>query len=65
MPDFKLEVGAKLPGQEVLNGLLDVVKTYRETMSDVNRNELDRIFIAQLRGWHNFWVSIGWPGEKV
>lgn len=65
MPEFKLEVGAAMPGEALLTKLFDVNSKYRETMSQENRDKFDAVLIAMLRGWHNFWVGLGWPGEKV
>lgn len=65
MPDFKLEIGAELPAQGLVEKLTELIIKDRETMSQANRDEFDRIRIAMLKGWHNWWVMMGWPGEKV
>lgn len=65
MPELKLEVGGKLPGEDLMKTIFEWDMKYRDTMSQENRNEQDRIKLAMLRGWHNAWVAMGWPGEKV
>lgn len=66
MPEFKLELGSSLPGEALLVAILNYAAKYRETMSQVNRDNFDKLQISQLQGWHNFWVEkLGWPGEKV
>ena len=61
----KLDIGASLPGEAIVVELLKLAQTNRETMSQSNRDEFDRIWLAQWKGWHNWWVAAGWPGEKV
>ena len=64
--DFKIAIAAgQLPGEALLVSILDYAAKCRETMSQENRDAYDRINIAMLKGWHNFWVSTGWPGEKI
>ena len=66
MPDqFKFELGMKLPGEELLIKMLDTYDKTRASMTEDTRDGWDRLLLAQARGWHNGWVSLGWPGEKV
>lgn len=66
MPDqFKFELGMKLPGEELFIKLLDSYDKARADMKEETRDGWDRLWLAQARGWHNGWVSLGWPGEKV
>ena len=65
MPELKLDIGASLPGENLLVKLLDVYEKSREGMSETNRNGWDALILAQARGWHNWWIGMGWPGEKV
>lgn len=71
MPDTQpsavidLTVSGKLPGEEAFASLMYYLAKRRETMSQANRDEADRIENAMLRGWHNWWVGLGWPGEKL
>ncbi len=65
MPAIKFDINAPLPGQGIAEKLIKAGIKDRETMSQPNRDEFDRVRLAMLRGWHNFWISIGWPGEKV
>jgi hypothetical protein len=64
MPDLNINA-TPLPGEAVIAALLNFATAHRATMSQENRDAFDKLHIAMLRGWHNFWVSIGWPGEKV
>jgi hypothetical protein len=68
MPDIEprtLDFKMGLPGEGAFVALMTYLTKRRETMSQSNRDEADRIETAMLRGWHNWWVSLGWPGEKV
>jgi hypothetical protein len=61
----KLEIGATLPGEAMVSAIIHSFTVARESMSQDNRDAFDRIQIAMLRGWVNWWVERGWPGEKV
>jgi hypothetical protein len=63
--EFKLDIGGSLPGEKLVTALLEWDTARRAGMTEENRALADKISLAMLRGWHNFWVSIGWPGEKV
>ncbi len=63
--EFKLTASGQAPGESIVTAALEYARAFRETMSQENRDAYDKILIAMLRGWHNFWISIGWPGEKV
>lgn len=64
--DFtKIEIGAKLPGEDLA---IEIIRTWRDTRTGMDaetRAAWDRIAVAQIKGWHNFWIGMGWPGEKV
>jgi len=63
--EFKLDIGGSLPGEKLVASLLEWDTARRGKMSDANRDLADKIVLSMIRGWHNWWVSIGWPGEKV
>lgn len=66
MPDpLKLEVGVSLPGEQLLIKALDVYEKRMANMDEETRKGWDRLLLAMSSGWHNWWISIGWPGEKV
>ena len=66
MPEeFKFTAGAQLPGEALVVAILTFMSKHRETMSQENRDVWDKVQISQLRGWTNYWISLGWPGEKV
>lgn len=61
----ELKIGMTLPGEALLMKMLDVYEKSRANMSEQNRNDWDRLIYVAAKGWHNWWISIGWPGEKV
>jgi hypothetical protein len=63
--EFKLDIGGTLPGEKLVTALLEWDTARRANMSEENRALSDRILLTMIKGWHNFWVSIGWPGEKI
>lgn len=63
--NINFTAGGKLPGEDLLVSILTFVTKNRETMSQENRDKYDAIQVAMLKGWHNWWVTNGWPGEKV
>ena len=66
MPDpVKFELGMTLPGEALLIKMFDSYDKARGNMKEDTRDGWDRLLLAQARGWHNGWVSIGWPGERV
>ena len=62
---IKLEIAGKLPGEEIVVEIIRFMATERATMSQENRDKWDALNYAMLKGWHNWWISMGWPGEKV
>ena len=64
-PLFQLNASGQAPGEGLIIAILNYAQAHRETMSQENRDKYDKITNAMLKGWHNWWVSIGWPGEKV
>jgi hypothetical protein len=66
MPDpIKLEIGGTLPGESIVSGLIQLQNTTRATMSQKNRDDWDHLSYVMIKGWHNWWVANGWPGEKI
>lgn len=65
MKELKLSMEGKLPGEGLIVALIENNTVRRATMSQANRDEADRILNAMLKGWHNWWVLQGWPGESV
>lgn len=66
MPDpVKVEIGATFPGEAVLVKLLDTYDKSRENMKEDTRDGWDKFVLALGKGWHNWWIEHGWPGEKV
>lgn len=63
--DLKLDIGGSLPGEKLVTALLEWDTARRGKMSDENRDLSDKIMLSMIRGWHNWWVGMGWPGEKV
>lgn len=63
--EFKLDIGGTLPGEKLVTALLEWDTARRGKMSDENRDLADKIMLSMVKGWHNWWVSIGWPGEKI
>jgi len=65
MADLKLDIGGTLPGEQLLVKLLEAYESSRANMSQENRDGWDKLILAQAKGWHNWWIGMGWPGEKV
>ena len=66
MPDpINLEIGGNLPGESIVAGVLQLLNTNRATMSQENRDHWDKLGFLMVKGWHNWWVDNGWPGEKM
>jgi len=65
MPEIKLTASGQLPGEALIVALLNHAATTRQTMSQENRDRWDHLQYVMLKGWHNFWISLGWPGEKI
>jgi len=63
--EFKLDIGGSLPGEKLVTALLEWDTERRAGMTPENRELSDRIMLTMLRNWHNFWVGLGWPGERV
>jgi hypothetical protein len=52
LPDgFKLQVGGVLPGETALAAALEYAGVVRQTMSQENRDELDRLNLKFYRAW--------------
>ncbi len=63
MPD--LNIKGELPGEGLVTAVLEYITVSRETMSQDNRDKWDAIGYMLFKGWHNWWVDQGWPGEKI
>jgi len=63
MPD--LPIKGELPGEGLVKSVLDFVSCTRESMSEENRNKWDAAGYKLFKAWHNWWVTQGWPGEKL
>ena len=63
--EFKLDIGGSLPGEKLVTALLEWDTKRREKMTPENSDLADRLLLAMVRGWHNWWISAGWLGEKV
>lgn len=65
MADIKVDFSATVPGEALVIKLLDTYDKARANMKEETRDGWDKLVLSQARGWHNHWVSLGWPGEKV
>ena len=63
--EFRLDIGGTLPGEKLMTALLQWDTERRKNMTAANLELSDKLMLSMIRGWHNWWVSIGWPGEKV
>jgi hypothetical protein len=61
----KVEINAAFPGETVLIKLLDTYDKSRESMEKGTRDGWDKFALVLAKGWHNWWIDHGWPGEKV
>ncbi len=52
---FKLAFGGVLPGETVIAAAFDYAGIVRETMSQDNRNEIDKLNLAAYRAWLALW----------
>ncbi len=66
MPDpVKVDLAVAFPGETVLVKLLDVWEKSRANMAADTRDGWDKLALAMGRGWHNWCIDHGWPGERV
>lgn len=60
-----INASGQAPGEALIVAILRYAETHRATMSQENRDAYDKLTIAMMTGWHNWWVSQGWPGIKI
>ncbi len=65
VPGFNLNVSGQIPGEAVIVAVLSYAEKFRETMLPETRDSFDKIQLSLMKGWINWWVDRGWPGEKV
>lgn len=66
MPDpIKLEFSGQFPGEGIVEELIKFLNSGRANMSQQNRDDWDHLGYVMAKGWHNWWISKGWPGENV
>lgn len=50
-----ISLGVKLPGEDLVLGVLGFVANQRETMKPAIRDEWDQIILDDYKRWREFW----------
>lgn len=61
----EIKIGVTFPGEAIVINVLELIAKYRDTMSQENRDNWDKLGFAIVKAWHNQAVALGWPGEKI
>ena len=61
----KLNLGITIPGESLVVAIVNAISANRATMSQPNRDRLDKLFIDSLERSDKFWVALITPLVKA
>ena len=60
-----IDFAVAFPGETAYAATANLMTAIVNKASPAVVDEAAKVALILFKGWHNWWVSMGWPGEKI